>query len=194
MQEAAPVGVGAMAALMGADVATAGTLCREALGNGLVVEVANVNAPEQVVVAGHTQAVEQVVEMARARGVRRSVMLPVSAPFHCRLMQPAAERLARELDRIAIAPPRFPVFRNVDARPYAGAHEVVSGLAAQVASPVRWVECIQAMVRLGIHTFVEAGPGRVLTGLLKRIAGEAEGYAVGDSASIEKFLSTAGVS
>jgi len=154
MQEAVPVGAGAMAALIGPDAETAGALCREASRDG-VVEVANLNGPEQVVVAGHTRAVE---------------------------------RLVGELGGIAIRAPSFPVMRNVDARPYAGAHEVADGLAAQVASPVRWVECVQALAGLGVSTFVEVGPGRVLTGLLKRITDGADGYAVSDPASLEKFL------
>lgn len=193
MQEAVPAGMGAMAALMG-DAATAEALCREVSRDGAVAEVVNLNAPEQVVVAGHTPAVEQVVELAKARGMRRAMMLPVSAPFHCRLMRPAAERLARELRGITIVSPRFPVIKNVDARPYAGAQEVASGLAAQVASPVRWVECVRALVALGIHTFIEVGPGRVLTGLLKRITDEAETYAVADPHSLEKSLAGLGVS
>ncbi len=187
MQEAVPVGMGAMAVLMG-DAAMAEALCREASRDGPVAEVVNLNAPGQVVVAGHTPAVEQVVELAKARGIKRAMMLPVSAPFHSRLMQPAAERLARELGGITIASPRFPVIKNVDARPYAGAQEIAHGLAAQVASPVRWVECVQALVALGIHTFIEVGPGRVLTGLLKRITDEVEAYAVADPASLEKSL------
>ena len=188
MQEAVPVGVGAMAALLGPDVAVVEALCDEASEDGAVAEVANVNAPEQVVVAGHKEAVERVVTLARARGVKRAVMLAVSAPFHSRLMRPAAERLAGELAGVPVAPPRFPVVRNVDAQPYAGPDEIRSGLEAQVASRVRWVECILALRRLGAETFVEAGPGRVLTGLLKRISEEAEGHAVGDLASLEKAL------
>lgn len=191
MQEAVPVGTGAMAALMGPDLATAEALCREVSRDSVVVEVANVNAPEQVVVAGHKQAVEQVVERAKERGAKRAVMLPVSAPFHCRLMRPAAERLSRELEGITIRPPRFPVMRNVDARPYTSPNEVANGLSAQVASPVRWVECVQALLQLGVRTFVEVGAGRVLTGLLKRISDQADGYAVGDPTSLEKFLATA---
>jgi [acyl-carrier-protein] S-malonyltransferase len=188
MQEAVPVGFGAMAALIGLGVTAVEALCREASDDGAVAEVANVNAPEQVVVAGHTQAVERVVALAKGRGVKRAVMLPVSAPFHCRLMRPAAERLARELEGVTVEAPRVPVIRNVDAQPYAGAAEIRGGLGAQMTSRVRWVECVQALRALGADTFVETGPGKVLTGLLKRISEEEEGHAVGDPTSLEKAL------
>jgi [acyl-carrier-protein] S-malonyltransferase len=191
MQEAVPVGTGAMAALLGVDAAAAEAICREAAG-GDVLEVANVNAPGQVVIAGHRAAVERAVASARDRGGKRSMLLPVSAPFHCRLMRPAAERLARELAGVAVRAPRIPVVRNVDAGLTTEAGDVVPFLVAQVASPVRWTDCVRRMADEGARVFVEAGPGRVLTGLLKRIAEGARGLAVEDPESLDRALAALG--
>ncbi len=189
MQEAVPVGTGAMAALMGLDLAAVEQVCRDAAG-GEVVSVANINSPVQIVIAGHRAAVERAVALARERGGKKSVLLPVSAPFHSPLMRPAAERLAAELGKVRVSPPKIPVVRNVDAGLTTAAADVVPSLVRQVASPVKWAECVGRMVREGATTFVEVGPGRVLTGLLKRIAEGARGYAVEDPESLEKALAS----
>jgi [acyl-carrier-protein] S-malonyltransferase len=191
MQAAVPVGVGAMAAIMGLELPAVEAVCAEA-GQGQVVDVANVNSPQQIVIAGHRAAVERAVALASGRGGRKSVMLPVSAPFHCRLMAPAAERLAGELQGVAISDPRIPVARNVDGGLTRTAAEVTPALLRQVASPVRWTDCVQRLAREGATTFVEVGPGRVLTGLLKRIVDGARGYAVEEPAAVDKVLAEAG--
>ena len=187
MQEAVPVGTGAMAALLGLPLGDVDQICGDA-AQGEVVSVANVNSPAQIVIAGHKGAVERAVALAGERGGKKSMLLPVSAPFHSPLMRPAADRLAALLARVAVTAPKIPVVRNVDAGLTTSADEVVPFLVGQVASPVRWTECVHRMVREGATTFVEVGPGRVLTGLLKRITGGARGYAVEDPESLEKAL------
>jgi [acyl-carrier-protein] S-malonyltransferase len=191
MQEAVPVGTGAMAALLGVDLPVVEAICREA-ADGEVVEVANVNSPAQVVVAGHKAAVERAVALAASRGGRRSVLLPVSAPFHCRLMAPAAERLAAVLAGVAPAAPRMPVVRNVDAGVTTRPEDVVPFLVRQVTAPVRWTDCVRRMATEGATAFLEVGPGRVLTGLLKRIDGSLAGFAVEDPAGLDKALAALG--
>jgi len=187
MQEAVPVGTGAMAALMGVDLAAAEQVCAEA-AQGEVVGVANINSPGQIVIAGHRSAVERAVAGAAARGARKSVMLPVSAPFHCALMKPAADRLAGELDRVAVSAPRIRIVRNVDGGVTTSADEVKPFLVQQVASPVRWTDCVERLAREGATGFLEVGPGRVLTGLLKRTLDGVRGHAVEDPASLEKAV------
>lgn len=187
MQDAVPVGDGAMAALLGVDLATAEEVCAES-ARGEVVTVANINAPGQIVIAGHRRAVERAVKAAATRGGRRSVMLPVSAPFHSALMKPAADRLFAELDKIAVAAPAFPVVRNVDAGITTTAEEVKPFLVQQVASPVRWTECVERLQREGATTFIEVGPGRVLSGLLKRTLPGVRGLAVQDPASLDQAV------
>jgi [acyl-carrier-protein] S-malonyltransferase len=187
MQEAVPVGTGAMAALMGIDLAAAEQVCAEA-AQGEVVGVANINSPGQIVVAGHRSAVERAVAGAAARGGKKSVMLPVSAPFHCALMKPAADRLAAELDTVAVSAPRIRIVRNVDAGVTTTADEVKPFLVQQVASPVRWTACAERLQREGAAAFVEAGPGRVLAGLLKRTLDGVRGHSVEDPASLDKAV------
>jgi [acyl-carrier-protein] S-malonyltransferase len=187
MQEAVPVGTGAMAALLGVELATAEQVCAEA-AQGEVVGVANINSPGQIVIAGHRTAVERAVAAAAARGGMKSVLLPVSAPFHCALMKPAADRLASELDRLTVSAPRIPVVRNVDGGVTRTADEVKPFLVQQVASPVRWTDCVERLAREGATGFLEVGPGRVLTGLLKRTLDGARGHAVEDPASLEKAI------
>ena len=187
MQEAVPVGTGAMAALLGVDLATAEQVCAEA-AQGEVVGVANINAPGQIAIAGHRAAVERAVAAAAARGARKSVMLPVSAPFHCALMKPAADRLAGELERVPVSAPRIAVVRNVDAGVTTTADEVKPFLVQQVASPVRWTDCTERLHREGATAFLEVGPGRVLTGLLKRTLDGVRGHSVEDEASLEKAV------
>ena len=191
MQEAVPVGTGAMAALMGVELAAVEQLCAEA-AQGEVVGVANINSPGQIVIAGHRAAVERAVELAAARGGRKSVLLPVSAPFHCALMKPAADRLVAELERVAVSDPRIPIIRNVDGGVTRTADEVKPFLVQQVASPVRWTECVERLAREGATGFLEVGPGRVLTGLLKRTLDGARGHAVEDPASLEKAVAAVG--
>ncbi|HEX7213225.1 MAG TPA: ACP S-malonyltransferase, partial [Methylomirabilota bacterium] len=187
MQEAVPVGTGAMAALLGVDLATAEQVCAEA-AQGEVVGVANINSPGQIAIAGHRAAVERAVAGATARGAKKSVMLPVSAPFHCALMKPAADRLAAELERVPVSAPRIAVVRNVDAGVTTTADEVKPFLVQQVASPVRWTDCTERLQREGATAFLEVGPGRVLTGLLKRTLDGVRGHSVEDPASLEKAV------
>jgi len=187
MQQAVPVGTGAMAAVMGLALDDVEALCRDA-ARGEVVEVANVNSSAQIVIAGHKPAVERAVALAGERGGKKSVLLPVSAPFHCALMKPAAERLAAELAQVSVADPTIPVVRNVDAGVTRTARDVVPFLLAQVASPVRWTQCVQRLAAEGATTFVEVGPGRVLTALTRRIADGAKALSVEDPTSLEKAL------
>ncbi len=191
MQEAVPVGTGAMAAVMGMELAQVEEICGEAARDE-VLAVANINSPVQVVIAGHQGAVERAVALASQRGAKQSVMLPVSAPFHSPLMLPAADRLAAELARLSVQAPKIPVVRNVDGGITTSAEEIIPFLVRQVASPVRWTECVGRMVREGADTFLEVGPGRALTGLLKRISKEARGYSVEDPESLEKALAALG--
>jgi [acyl-carrier-protein] S-malonyltransferase len=186
MQDAVPVGTGAMAALLGIELATAEEICGEA-AQGEVVGVANINAPGQIAIAGHRPAVERAVKAAGARG-GKSRLLPVSAPFHCALMKPAADRLAGELEAIPASPPRVPLVRNVDAGLTVAADEVKPYLVRQVASPVRWTDCVRRLSREGATVFVEVGPGRVLAGLLKRTLDSAAAHSVEDPSSLEKTL------
>lgn len=169
MQEAVPAGVGAMAAVMGLDEAGIADACREA-AQGQIVEPVNFNAPDQIVIAGHREAVERAVAGVRTRGAKRAVMLPVSAPFHCLLMRPAAERLAAYLAKVAVNSPVVTVLHNVDASAAQTPDAIRGALAAQAASPVRWVETIRVFAAQGVTHIVECGPGKVLTGLTKRIA------------------------
>jgi [acyl-carrier-protein] S-malonyltransferase len=187
MQQAVPVGTGAMAAVMGVGLPVVEQVCAEA-AQGEVVEVANVNSEAQIVIAGHRAAVERAVALARERGGRKSVLLPVSAPFHCALMAPAAEGLARELATVSVADPTIPVVRNVDAGVTRTAAEVVPFLLRQVASPVRWTACVQRLAAEGATAFVEVGPGRVLSGLARRIVEDARVAAIEDPAGLDKAL------
>jgi [acyl-carrier-protein] S-malonyltransferase len=187
MQDAVPVGTGAMAALMGLELAEVERICAAA-AKGEVVEVANVNSAQQIVVAGHRAAVERAVSLAGERGGKKSVVLPVSAPFHCALMAPAAERLRAELESITVADPRIPVVRNADAGVTRTAAEVRPSLLTQVASPVRWTACVTRLAAAGATTFVEVGPGRVLTALLRRTVDGARGLSVEDPAGLDKVI------
>ena len=187
MQEAVPVGTGAMAAIMGLPLDAVEAVVRDA-AQGDVVEVANVNSAQQIVIAGDKPAVERAVALAAERGGRKSVLLPVSAPFHCSLMKPAAERLAAALSGVTVSHPRVPVVRNVDAGVTRTAADVVPFLLRQVASPVRWTECVQRLAAEGATAFVEVGPGRVLTALTKRIVENANSLAVEDPAGLDKAV------
>jgi len=187
MQEAVPVGSGGMAALIGPSVDDARAICEEA-AQGEVVSVANINAPGQIVIAGTKSAVERAIDVAKKRGVRRALPLPVSAPFHCALMEPAAERLRPLLDEAPFKDLWVALVSNVDASPIGTATAVRNALLRQVASPVRWVESVQKMIAMGVKRFVEVGPGNVLTGLIKRIDSSVELVNVSDVSSIEGFV------
>jgi [acyl-carrier-protein] S-malonyltransferase len=180
MQEAVPAGVGAMAAVVGLDVEALSEACREA-ALGQIVEPVNFNSIDQIVIAGHREAVERAVDAARARGARRAVLLPVSAPFHSLLMKPAAERLAEHLRTVAIDAPTLPVIHNFDVSVAGTPDSIRAALAAQAASPVRWVETIRAFAARGVTHVVECGPGKVLTGLAKRIAPEMTALPMNDA-------------
>ena len=193
MQDAVPVGTGAMAAILGLELPAVEALCAEAAGTE-IVEVANVNSPGQIVVAGHRGAVERAVALAASRGGRKSVVLPVSAPFHCALLAPAAERLAGELERVRVSDPAIPVARNVDGGLSRTTAEIKPSLLRQVASPVRWTACVQRLAAEGGDFFVEVGPGRVLTGLLRRILDGTRGLSVEDPAGLDKALAGAAAS
>jgi len=190
MQEAVPVGTGGMAALIGPTVEDVRSICEEA-SQGEIVSVANINAPGQVVIAGTKAAIDRAIDVAKKRGVRRALPLPVSAPFHCELMKPAADRLEPILEQAPFKDLWFSVVSNVDASPIGTAHAVRNALVRQVASPVRWVESVQKMVAMGVKRFVEVGPGAVLTGLIKRIDTNVEVINVSDVPSLEAFLGRA---
>jgi len=189
MQKAVPVGVGAMAALLGIELEPALEACAEA-AQGEVVAVANDNGGGQIVVSGHKAAVERAVEAAKAKGCKRGMLLPVSAPFHCPLLRPAADEMAEALEGVAIAPPRVPVITNVSADETSDPATIKKLLIEQVTGRVRWRECVLAMKGKGVNTLVEVGTGKILTGLVKRIDREMTGLAVNAPADVETFLKT----
>ncbi len=168
MQEAVPIGTGTMAAILGVEPAVLEEICAEA-AQGEVVSPANFNSSGQVVIAGNTAAVNRAIEIAKGRGYRKAMLLPVSAPFHCSLMIPAGERLEKTLAGIAVSPMTLPVVSNVEAEPNQDCTRIKELLIRQVSSPVRWDESVRRMVSLGVESFVEIGPGKVLSGLVKRI-------------------------
>jgi [acyl-carrier-protein] S-malonyltransferase len=172
MQEAVPVGTGAMAALLGADEALAARACTEA-AHGDVVSPANLNGPGQVVIAGARDAVARAGERAKALGAKRVMPLPVSAPFHCALMKPAEERLAPELRALGARNPQVPVIANVDAQPKTTAGSAIDALVAQVSAPVRWEDVVRRLASAGVRAYVEVGPGTVLSGLVRKIQRDA---------------------
>jgi [acyl-carrier-protein] S-malonyltransferase len=187
MQAAVPEGSGAMAAILGLDDDAVREACARAAG-GEVVEAVNFNSPGQVVIAGHSGAVARAIEAVKAAGAKRAVPLPVSVPSHCALMRPAAEQLAQRLAAISVRVPQVPVLHNVDAAAAPDAEAVRDRLARQLYSPVRWVETVQHLARAGVGTVVEAGPGKVLAGLVKRIDKNLEALAVLDTASLAAAL------
>jgi [acyl-carrier-protein] S-malonyltransferase len=178
MQAATPVGTGAMAALLGLDFAAAAGVAAEA-AQGEVCQAANDNSDGQVVISGHKAAVERALEIAKAKGAKRAILLPVSAPFHCALMQPAADAMAQALAKAEMRVPVVPIVVNVLATPITDPSEIRKRLVDQVTGTVRWRECVAAMSALGVSTFVELGSGKVLTGLAKKNAPEAKAFAVG---------------
>jgi [acyl-carrier-protein] S-malonyltransferase len=189
MQKAVPAGEGAMAAVLALDAEQVAEACAEAAREtGLVVTAANLNSPGQTVISGATAAVEKASALCKAKGARRAVMLPVSAPFHCALMQPAQEEVARVLAGIALGDPKIPVAANVTGALVTTADAARDALTRQVTSAVRWVACVQSLKGAGADVFVEVGPGKVLCGLLKQIDPELKSVNVEDVASLEKTL------
>jgi [acyl-carrier-protein] S-malonyltransferase len=191
MQQAVPVGAGAMAALLGMELDAATAVAAEAAQNE-VCQVANDNGGGQVVVSGSKAAVERAVEIAKAKGARRAMMLQVSAPFHCALMQPAADAMARALAATDVQPPAVPVVANVLAQPISDPRDIVRRLVEQVTATVRWRECVSFMAGQGVTAFYEVGAGKVLTGLLKRIADGATGSAIGTPEDVAAFKAARG--
>ncbi|MBC7943918.1 MAG: ACP S-malonyltransferase [Burkholderiales bacterium] len=187
MQQAVPEGVGAIAAIVGLDDAAVVALCAEAAEDQLV-EAANFNCPGQVVVAGHKAAVERALEIAKKRGARRALLLPMSVPSHCSLMQPAAEKLSDALQALPLRAPSIPVIQNVDARTHGSADEIQHALFRQLSNPVRWVETIQEAARQGVTHILESGPGKVLTGLNKRIDATMQCASLHDTEALRKAM------
>ena len=187
MQEAVAEGVGAMAAILGLDDDVVRAVCAEAAQNE-VLEAVNFNSPGQVVIAGHKAAVERGIELAKAKGAKRVISLPVSVPSHCALMQSAAERLAQYLESVPVTPPTIPVLQNADVMSFDDPAKIKAALVKQLHRPVRWVESIQKMAQEGVQLAAECGPGKVLVGLNKRIAADMKQYALGDKAAIEKLI------
>ncbi len=187
MQQAVPEGAGAMAAILGLEDAAVRKVCAAA-GQGEVVEAVNFNAPGQVVIAGTQTAVTRATVLAKEAGAKRALLLPVSVPSHCALMQPAAQKLAVYLEQIAWQAPRIPVVSNVDVAVYETAAAIRDGLVRQLYQPVRWVEVIQSLVAAGTDSFIECGPGKVLAGLNKRIVPEVRTLAVYDSPTLAQAL------
>jgi len=183
MQEAVPVGTGAMAAVIGGELSEIQRVCEEARA-AQVCSVANMNSPNQVVIAGNTEAVDRAIEALKGVA-KRVIKLNVSAPFHCALMKPAQDRLAADLERLTFNEPSMPVVTNVDARPTTAPDELRDALVRQVSATVRWSESMQLLVQQGVDTFVEAGPGKVLTGLMRQINRDAKALNVEDAASLE---------
>jgi [acyl-carrier-protein] S-malonyltransferase len=189
MQEAVPAGQGAMAAVLQLDAAQVTEACAEAAQEtGLTVAAANLNSPGQTVISGALAAVEKAVALTKAKGARRAVMLPVSAPFHCALMQPAQDEVARVLAGLMLNAPRIPVAANVTGELVTTAEAARDALIRQVTGTVRWVDCVKALVGAGAATFVEVGPGKVLTGLMKQIDPAQTALNVEDGVSLEKTL------
>ena len=184
MQEAVPVGVGAMAAMLSIEADELAAICAEA-AQGEVVAPANFNSPGQIVIAGHATAVNRTIELAKSKGFRKAMLLPVSAPFHCALMQPAADRLKEVLDKVLVQSLALPVISNVEAASNQDAGRVRELLVAQVCAPVRWEQSVLAMIDQGVNRFVEIGPGKVLTGLVKRINKEMSLNNIEDTAGVK---------
>jgi [acyl-carrier-protein] S-malonyltransferase len=193
MQKAVPAGMGAMAALLGADMELARAICAEAAavpetGATEIVQPANDNGAGQVVISGHRTAIERAIEIAKTKGVKRAMLLPVSAPFHCALMAPAADAMAEALETTPPKAPCIPLVANVSARRESDPGQIRDLLVQQVTATVRWRECVTAMTEMGVDRFIELGAGKVLTGLIKRIAPDASGMAAGTPGEIEAVL------
>lgn len=189
MQEAVPVGEGAMAAIIALDTDTIKTICADVeKRTGKAVQAVNFNCPGQVVIAGATEAVQEAADLMKKAGAKRAMMLAVSAPFHSTLMQPAADRLKEVLDTIIIQDAKIPVMANINAKPETKASEIRENLVQQAAHPVLWEDSVRAMMADGVDTYIEVGPGKVLTGMLRKIDRSLKGENVEDPASLEKTL------
>ena len=192
MQKAVPAGEGAMAALLGAELPLAKEICVEAAedaeGNKQTIDPANDNGGGQVVISGHRAAVERAIEIAKGKGVRRAMLLPVSAPFHCALMAPAADAMAEALEKNPPAAPAVPIIANASAAKATDPAEIVRLLVRQVTETVRWRESVQAMLSLGVDSFIELGSGKVLSGLVRRLAPDAAAASAGSPGEIEQLL------
>ncbi|MEK6397995.1 MAG: ACP S-malonyltransferase, partial [Terriglobus sp.] len=189
MQEAVPAGKGGMSAILGLDAGRIGELCQQASDeHNCIVAPANMNAPEQTVISGEADAVTRAGELCKEAGAKRVVPLPVSAPFHCKMMEPAAERLSAELERLVINDPTIPVASNVDARMISRRADVRDCLIRQVTGAVRWVECVELLKTSGATTFIEVGPGKVLSGLMRQIDRAQKMLNVEDGDSRQKTL------
>jgi len=192
MQKAVPAGEGAMAALLGAELPLAKEICAEAAedeeGNKQTIDPANDNGGGQVVISGHRAAVERAIEIAKGKGVRRAMLLPVSAPFHCALMAPAADAMAEALEKNPPAAPAVPIIANASAAKATDPAEIVRLLVRQVTETVRWRESVQAMLSLGVDSFIELGSGKVLSGLVRRLAPDAAAASAGSPGEIEQLL------
>ena len=191
MQEAVPVGVGAMAAVLGMDLEKVRSVCHDA-AQGQVCSPANINSPEQIVISGDTAAVERAAKLADERGAKRAKLLPVSAPFHCSLMKPAQERLENDLRKLEMQKPVYPVACNVDADLVTDDIRALNTLVRQVTGSVRWEECMRLLIAKGVQTFVEIGPGKVLCGLMRQIDRSRTCMNVADDASLSKTLEVFG--
>jgi len=187
MQEAVPVGVGAMAAILGMDLEKVAAVCADA-AQGEVCEAANINSAEQIVISGHGAAVERATKLASERGAKRAIILPVSAPFHCSLMRPAQDRLAADLQSVGFESPAVPIVCNVDAALVEDGDRARDALVRQVTGAVKWDQSVRFLIAKGVQTFVEVGPGKVLSGLMRQIDRSKTSLNVGDEASLQKTL------
>jgi [acyl-carrier-protein] S-malonyltransferase len=184
MQEAVPVGTGAMAAILGADLQTVQDACHEA-AQGEVCSPANINSPAQIVIAGNSAAIDRAIPILKERGAKRAIKLNVSAPFHCALMKPAQDRLAADLERMSFQDLSAPLVTNVDAKPVNRGDQARESLVRQVSQPVRWLESVEFLINQGVQTFVEIGPGKVLSGLVRQIDRQVRCVNVEDAASLD---------
>ena len=183
MQEAVPVGAGAMAAILGSDLGTVNAACAEA-AQGQVCDAANINSPRQIVIAGDAAAIDRAIPLLKERGAKRALKLNVSAPFHCALMKPAQDRLATDLANISFSDARMPLITNADAAPQQNADKLRDSLVRQVSQPVRWLESVEFLINQGVQTFIEIGPGKVLSGLVRQIDRSVRCLNVEDEASL----------
>jgi [acyl-carrier-protein] S-malonyltransferase len=188
MQEAVPVGEGAMAAILGMPLEQLEQVCREGASGKEVCQPANINSPDQIVISGSKSAVERAAELAKSRGAKRAVMLPVSAPFHCALMQPAQDRLAQDLRQLQFQTPKIPVVANIDGEQKTSGEQSREALIRQVTGAVQWVNCIRTLIAQGVDLFVEVGPGKVLSGLMRQIDRSKMCLNVEDEASLQKTV------
>jgi [acyl-carrier-protein] S-malonyltransferase len=187
MQEAVPVGVGAMAAILGMELEKVAAVCRDA-AQSAVCGPANINSPEQIVISGNASAVERATKLAEERGAKKAKILPVSAPFHCSLMKPAQDRLAADLNQLMLQKPLYPVACNVDAQLVADELHARDTLVRQVTGSVKWEQCVRLLIAQGVQTFIEVGPGKVLWGLMRQIDRSKTALNVGDEATLTKTL------